>query len=200
MPFINLIAEQRAQKRARAKKTRVWLLTSLAISVLGSGTFGFLLMRTDALQADIHSLEVQSEELKPIKDAIAMNQQFLAALRPRMETLSSARLDTERWSRILDHMSLVMPENTWLTMVNSQQASDEAKPVEISWTGMSTEQNLVGDLMLRMQRSPDLQNLQLKYTETKHSSYGVGLEFQIACEVAGTDNSTGAVKKEALKS
>lgn len=200
MPFINLIAEQREQRRVRIKRAKGWFLGFVGSAVLGVVGFGFLFLRSEALASEVRDLEAQAEALKPFKDAIETNQQLLAALMPRMETLNAARLDTERWSRILDHVGRVMPANTWLTNVIAQQGNDATRPVEIAWTGMSTEQNLVGDLMLALQRSPDLQNLNLKYTETKNSSYGVGLEFQISSEVTGTEESSPGFKKEALKS
>ena|SRR5438874_905942 len=201
MPLINLIAEQRAQLRNQGKKARIWFFAFAGTACMGAASVGFLFLRAESLGSEISSLQTKALELKPFEDAIAKNQKMLADLKPRLETLNTARMDTQRWSRILGHISLVMPDNTWLTSVAAQQGSDQTKPVEIAWTGMTTDQNLVGDLMLRMQKSIDLQNVQLRYTETKRTSTGEGVEFQIASEVMGTaDAPIGSNRKETLKS
>jgi Tfp pilus assembly protein PilN len=198
MPYINLIAEQRAALRAVTRKSRAWFLAFASVAGVFALTVGFFFMRSGSLNAEIADLKAQAEQLQPLKDGIERNQSALAQMKPRMETLQTARLDTERWTRILDHMSLVMPQNSWLTNVAAVQSND-TKPVEITWIGMSSEQSLVGELMLRMQQSPDFSDVQLKFTETKHTQYGVGIEFNITSSVAGTESkiSTAAQKQGA---
>jgi Tfp pilus assembly protein PilN len=200
MPYINLIAEQRARSRDRARKARMVLFTFVGAATISLVSVGYLVIRCEAIAAEIRSLEAQALALKPIKDSIEQNQNQLASLRPRLLTLSTAQKDTERWSRILDHLSLVMPENTWLTQVTAVGSSDVSKPIEVSWTGLSREQNLVGELMLRMQRSTDFGNVNLKYTETKTNSFGRGIEFQISTDVVGTEELKVPNQKEALRS
>jgi len=160
---------------------------------------GALWLKGMSLSGEISDLKAQAEALQPLKDEIAAKHQSLTELQPRLETLTTARHDTERWSRVLDHMSLAMPQDTWLINVVATQGSDE-KPVDVTWTGMSSEQNLVGDLMLRMQQSPDFANVVLKYTDTKVTTYGMGIEWQITTEVSGTDSKITALTKEATKS
>ncbi len=200
MPYINLIAEQRKQKRDRERKARSWFFAFLGVSVLGLGTVGFLTLKAESASAEARSLQTKLDELRPHKEQIEGNEKVLMSLKPRLETLSKARLDTERWWRILDHASLVIPPETFFTRVKATAGNDLTKPVELAWTGMSVDQNLIGELMLRLQRSPDLAEVALKYTDQKRTPQGTGLEFQIVCFVPGTEESTRAPKKEDTKS
>lgn len=187
MPNINLISEQRNVKRERQRRTRTWFLAFVTVSVVGLMTVGYLTLKVESGRATIRSLQAKLEELAPYKDDITANLRKLAALKPRMDTLTKARMDTQRWWRILDHASLVMPPQTWLTSVRAQPSNDATTPTEIAWTGLSVEQNLIGELMLRLQACEDVADVQLKYTDQKKTSSGTGIEFQILCLVPGTE-------------
>lgn len=196
MPYINLIAEQRKQKRDRERKARSWFFAFVGVTLIGLVGVGYLTLKAESAAAEARSLETKLNELRPYKEEIEQNEKILRALKPRLETLSKARHDTERWWRILDHASLVIPPNTFFTRVKASSNNDLTKPVELSWTGMSTDQNLIGELMLRLQRSPDLANVELRYTDQKRTSQGTGLEFHIVSFVPGTEESTKTPTKE----
>lgn len=191
MPLINLIAEQRQWKRNRFVKARTWFIIFATVSAVGILSFGTLLIGAEYTKAEMESMRASIIELRPLTNAVDENEKQLLDLQPRLQTLGAARDDTERWTRIFDHVSLVMPTDTWLTNVRAQQPSDPRQPVQVAWIGMSTEQNLIGELMLRLQRAEDLANVQLEYTELKRTSFGTGLEFKIDCVVAGTGEKIG---------
>lgn len=200
MPNINLIAEQIQSKRDQQKKSRTWMLAFVGASCFSLLAFGFLSLRMEMLSAQHRNLQAKQQELKPFKDEIALNEGLLGAMKPKLATLSKARIDTQRWLRILDHVALVIPPDTWVTQLKSQTSSDPTKPVEVSWTGMSAQQNLVGELMLRLQRSEFLGNVELKYTDERRNANGVGLEFQINALVPGTEESAPSKPDDKSKS
>ncbi len=187
MPAINLIAEKRKWKRERIRKARTWFLAFIVVASLGVITAGGLTLHHERLKAELQDLEAQATILHPVKKDIENAQKTLMELTPRLKTLSEARKDTERWSRILDHVARIMPVDTWLTRLDSLQPTDPTQPVEITWTGMSTRQELVGEFMLMLQRCQDLGNIELKYTDLRRTAQGVGLEFQIFSKVPGTE-------------
>lgn len=199
MPNINLIAEQREALRKSAKLTRLWFIAFLGAAGIGLLSFGFLFIQGEALSAQLKNLKAKTEELKPIKELIEKTKQANSMLIPRVQTLQTARLDTERWFRVLDHFSMSVPHNTWLTQVTAVQPNEATKPVELHLTGMSAEQVLVGELMLRLQRLEDLNQLALKYTEFKKTTNGNGIEFQIACAVSGTEEQQKRTSDESKK-
>ncbi len=199
MPNINLIAEQRQAKRILKRKSRTWMLVFAGTTCLALLAFGFFTLKVEMLSAQLRSLQAKQQELKPLKDEIALNESKLAEMGPKLTTLSKARTDTQRWLQILDHVSLVMPPDTWVTQLKSQSPSDPTKPVEVSWTGMSAQQNLVGELMLRLQRTSYLNAVELKYTDERRNSNGVGLEFQINAVVPGTEEMPASASKDKPK-
>lgn len=199
MPNINLIAEQIQAKREQQKKSRAWMLAFAGASCVTLLAFGFLTLRMEMLSAQHRNLQAKQQQLKPFEDEIAANEGLLNVMKPKLVTLSKARIDTQRWLRILDHVALVMPPNTWVTQLKSQNPSDPTKPVEVSWTGMSAEQNLVGELMLRLQRSEFLGAVELKYTDERRNANGVGLEFQINALVPGTEEQVPSATDDKAK-
>lgn len=200
MPYINLIAEQRKAKSERERKARAWFFAFVGVSLSGLMAIGYLVLRSEAASADIRELQAKLDELRPFQEQIAQSEAILAELKPRLDTLTKARTDTERWWRILDYASLVTPPDTWFTRLKATQGNDVTKPVQIDWTGVSVDQNLIGELMLRLQKTPDLAEVALKYTEQKRMAQGTGLEFTISALVPGTEESTRPAKKEGEKS
>jgi len=200
MPTINLIHDQRRAFRQRLKASRLWFLAFLGAAISTAGMTAMLLIGSITLRGEARDLEVKSEALKPYRELIEQSDKAFSQLRPRLTTLTTARTDTERWTRILQAMSYVMPTNTWLTGVRSVPNSDESAPVEVALTGMSGQQESVGEFMLRLQSLGDISNVRLRYTEEKKTQYGEGLEFQIVCNVPTSKESSKETKNDSTRS
>ncbi|HWP31257.1 MAG TPA: PilN domain-containing protein [Fimbriimonadales bacterium] len=198
MPSINLIAEQRQIKRDAERRVRKWMSASGAVFVFGGLIFGFFWFQTQRAHSELRDLKAQEERLVPIKEQLALASQALKELEPRLRTLERARQATQQWNRVLEHISYVMPENTWLTNLRSTPSKDD-KPVEIQYTGMSASQDLIGELMLRLQKCPDLTDVSLKYTDQRRTSQGLGLEYQIVSLLANS-GTTAENKTQATNS
>ena len=195
MPSINLIAEQRAQKRAAEKKARNWFFALVSVSTAGFLAFGFLFLRVESLKANARGLESQIEKLRPVRDEIDANKTTLAELQPKLTILADAQKTTQRWWRIFDHIGKAIPPQTWISNLKSSQPNDMTKPVEITWTGMSADQTLIGNLMDGLSACPELGMVSLRYTEQKHAVQGVGIEFSIVSIVPGTDDPKAVAAK-----
>lgn len=200
MPTINLIHEQRKAYRQRLKASRLWFMAFLGAAVSTGGLTAMLLIGSTSLSGEAKSLQAKTEELTPYREAIEQSEKALTELSPRLTTLTTARTDTERWTRILEHMSYVMPTNTWLTGVRSVASNEESAPVEVSLTGMSGQQESVGEFMLRLQSLKDIANVRLRYTEEKKTQFGEGLEFQIVCDVPTSTDSKQETKNDSTRS
>ena len=189
MPFINLIAEQREKKRASERKMRTWFYVFLSSFILGISLCGLLFIRTQMLIADARELQRDAEKLRPIIEQFEATKNALAQLNPRIKTLEKAVESTKRWNRIFNHFAYVTPTDTWLTALKSDAKQEKGKPLSVTFTGMSASQELIGELMLRLQQSFDLQSITLKYTDAKRIQVGEGLEFQIISTLQGTEES-----------
>jgi Tfp pilus assembly protein PilN len=185
MPHINLIHEQRAGIRRREAQARAGLLLfacSIGLTAVGSGV---LLLQSQAVRGEEDRLRAELRRLEPISKQIEANGAEMGNLSPRLKTLEDARLATDRWRRILDHLAVNTPKDTWLSYVRST-ADDPTKPVEVTVSGMGTAQAPIGELLLRTQNCTDLENVNLRFTEERVTASVKAIQFEFVANVTGT--------------
>jgi Tfp pilus assembly protein PilN len=185
MPFVNLIKEDRLAAAARERQVRMFVLLCVAIggvSFMGAGYFTFEAARHKSKTA---ALEKALEEAKPYMKQVEANNAEIAKLEPRIATLTNAQGATMKWSRILEHLRGNMPEGVWLTAVTCQRASQD-QAVNVSLKGLSTTQEAVGYLILRVEKSQDLESPQLVFTQERQTEKGRALEFEVKGILAGS--------------
>ncbi len=185
MPFVNLIKEDRLAAAARERQVRMFVLLCVAIggvSFLGAGFFTFEASRYKSKTA---ALEKALEEAKPYMKQVDANNAEIAKLEPKIKTLTNAQDATLQWSRILEHLKGNMPEGVWLTGVTCQRSSP-TEPVSVSLKGLSTTQEAVGYLILRVETSKDIENPQLVFTQERRTEKGKALEFEVKGILAGS--------------
>lgn len=196
MPQINLIHEQRASMRRREAQARSGLLVFVSSLGLTAVASGVLLLQSQMLRDRQDRLEAELKKLEPIAKQIDENNNENARLTPRLKTLSDARMDTDRWKRILDHLAVNTPKETWMLTLRSQ-ADDPQQPVKVIFNGMSTAQAPIGDLLLRTQNSADLENVNLSYTEERQNNSKKAIQFEFVASLVGNPDEQPA--KEAAK-
>jgi Tfp pilus assembly protein PilN len=186
MPFVNLIKEDRLAAAARERQVRMFVLLCVAIggvSFLGAGFFTFEAGRQ---KARVVALEKALEDAKPYMKQVEANHTEIAKLEPKIATLTSAQDATLRWSRILEHLHSNMPEGVWLTGVTCQRQTADA-PVSVSLKGLSTTQEAVGYLILRIDTSKDIEKPELVFTQERLTEKGKALEFEVKGVLGGTE-------------
>jgi Tfp pilus assembly protein PilN len=198
MPFINLIQEQRLEARRNENRARLFFFSFVGSAVVSVFAVGLLMFENEMMSSQESNYQAKAQKLAPLVKRIQANQDDYAELQPRLETLQGAQLVTGRWSRILDHLTRQTPNQTWLTSVRCT-ASEADKPVSVSFVGMSTHQELIGDFIERLQSCPDLTDVALKYTMEKQISQTRDIEFEISADITGTATAKpkDEVKKEA---
>lgn len=185
MPYINLIEEQRLAIKANERMARTFFAVFVGILVAGGGTYGFLTFSAEAVAGQAAEVQAQNQKNAPIEKEIEANQQLLAELTPRLATLTDAQVITDRWNHILTHLTMQTPSQAWLTGVRCQ-SSDPAKPIEISFNGVAEAQAPIGEYTMRLQNLPDLENVNLKYTNEKLVADKTGTEFEIGASIVDT--------------
>lgn len=196
MPLINLIQEQRLAIRRDETRARSYFFAFVGLGVLSVGGYLATLLETDHLGVEEMQIKAQIQKIKPLIAQIDANDEKYSELSPRVKTLEDAQLFTARWDRILNHLSTQTPPHTWLTAVRCT-AADPDKPISVAFIGMAEAQEPIGEFILRLQNSQDLENTQLKYTQEKMVNQSKGIEFEIDSDVAGSAEVKDAVKKEA---
>jgi Tfp pilus assembly protein PilN len=197
MPLINLIQEQRLAARKNEQAARLFFMTFVSSAALSVVSLGFLTFLKESADSEQSALSVKAQKLKPILDEIETNLSEYGKLSPRLKTLEDAQETTNRWNRIMAHLSTQTPTETWLTQIRAMQ-SDPKTPVQISFTGLSARQELIGEYILRLQGCTDLLNVGLKFSQEKNVQLGRQLEFEIGADIDGTivERERNETKKE----
>jgi len=196
MPLINLIQEQRLAAKRDETRARSYFFGFVGIGILSVGGYLTLLLQTELLQGQEMKMRAEIQKVKPLLAQKDANDKQFQELSPRVKTLEDAQLITARWDRLLTHLSKQTPAHTWVTGMRCT-ASDPEKPITVSFVGVGTSQVPVGEFILRLQNSTDLENVQLKYTQDKIINLEHAVEFEIDADIAGSVDKKDTVKKEA---
>ncbi len=197
MAVINLIEQEIQLRRQYERKVRLIGLAWGFVVLLVMVGWGGVMLYLAALQAQSARLEEERVKLQPIVQALQRTQAELNALQPLITTLQSARTDTGRWQRLFHHLSQHTPPNCFLTYVELGKRSDPKKPMEVIIRGTAESQETVGELMLRLNQNPDLENLRLDYTQERRLSESASaFDFQLTAQVKGTALQTKEEKKD----
>lgn len=185
MPIVNLIKEDRLAAAKRDRQIRMFVLGCIgigAVSFLSAGYFTFEAGRYTVRAA---ALEKALEEAKPYMKKIEDNKTEIGKLEPRIQTLTKAQEATLQWSHIMQHLRDNMPEGVWLTGVTCQK-QNPADPIAVSLKGLSTTQEAVGHLIIRVEMSNDIDNPELVFTQERRTENGKALEFEVKGQLAGS--------------
>jgi len=187
MAVINLIAQEQQMRRQLERKTRMlgfgWLTVA---GVIGAG-WASLLLYGSSLNAQRAQVEAQLTQLRPTLQQLRQAQAQLGALQPLVETLQNAQKDTRRWLQLFQHFSQHTPQGCYLTGAELGKRADPKKPMEITLKGLAETQQIVGELMLRLNQHPELENVRLDYSQERALSELTSVvEFQITAQIKGT--------------
>lgn len=168
------------------------LLAGLAAAYLFSGA-GVMSKQgeLDDLRAQLAELEVPAEEPTPGAPALAADGQA------RTTALSTALATRIAWDRVLREVSLVVPEDVWLTQLSASTpnaapggaatapaASTGTSPNSLSAVGFAGSQESVALFLSRLESIPELTTVQLQASTRTESETGRAYSFTI---LAGVD-------------
>lgn len=166
MPNLNLIAARREEKKRLERNTRRLFLGLV-------GTVASVLVLVSALGAQRLTLkaeqveaEAKLEKLKPVLDEISRIEKETAELKPKVETLQTAKSDTLRWRAMYQVVSQSVPPSTWLAGMSSAASNGETT---LTLTGVAPSQTLVGECMTRLGSYPLFDKVELRFTQTAGS-------------------------------
>ncbi len=185
MPTINLIKEQRLEARAVQRKLQIAMMSTMGVGALSLLATTFFLFDATRLNLQASALEQKKAELEPILAELQANTDEIEKLKPRLETLEKATKESERWERVLTHLTLNTPQQTWLSSVKAFK-QDATTPMVLTFNGVSLTQESVGEFQLRLEQAADLENATLKFTQPKFSDKGRQFEFEISADLVGT--------------
>lgn len=168
MKRINLLPPEMAQRRlVKRRALSLVVAGALVVALLGTVTFwrfvelGNQTERRDEAQAQVETLEDERDSLREFAE--------LEALVSRKErTLALVMANDVEWSRILTELSMIIPEEAWLTSFGGAAAVPEVQegqaPVgpsigTVNFSAVTFEFPDVAKWIIRLQGMKSLQNV-----------------------------------------
>ena len=196
MPSINMIAPRRAEKMRLERDMRRLVIVIMAELVFAVGLGGWVCTKLLTTSNRISELNDQLSRLQPVVKQIENYQSATRKLVPKMELLNKAKEQTMSWYNILDRLTQSFPQSTYLTRVSTSAAERGEAATKVNLTGISISQSKIGETMIRLQAIPDLENVELHFTQPASVRDAAALEFEIGAQVKGTEPRKG-VKPDA---
>ncbi len=190
MPTINMIASRRALKRRQEQNVR-----KLVYGV--SAEVGCFLVAASVLYAHVVSLRGQSSDLgaqmQKLSPRVAENDRLTKAtalLLPKVTTLDGAKADTLFWYTSIATVAGSLPPNAWLTSlgvtgsaapggVGAAPGSSSGADPTVLLSGVTLNQATVGEAMLRMNQSPNLDHVDLAFVQSQKTGTTDTVSFQM---------------------
>jgi len=192
MPSINMIAARRAERKKLEKRIQLAILVILIQVFLALSFFGFVTAKICSANRTIGKLDKDLKSLQPKVLEIKHYETEIRKLKPRLDLLADAREQTLLWYSLMRGVSRSMANKTWLSSLRvsspestnqvAQQGSESAgKPqaVTVNLKGVSMSQALVGETMLRLNQCPEVQRVDLNFTQKGAASLEDAIEFEI---------------------
>ena len=199
MRAVNLLPRDEVKRSFEAKRGVVFgsaagaalvtvVLVSMSISAAGS--IGEKQTELDAMRAEIAAIPTPTANDAGNDDALA------AEKGARIGALSSALTSRVAWDRVLRQVSLVLPEDVWLTNLTASAPTTSAAPPAAAATGFmltgsTYSQNGVARFLSRLSVIPDLENVRLQSSQSALVSERELVQFTILADVRGPGDAAG---------
>ena len=191
MRAVNLLPRDEVKRSFEAKRGVVFgaaggaaLVTVLLVTMTmsASGAIGEKQAELDAIRAEIAAIPA------PVAHAAGNDDALVAAKGARVGALSSALTSRVPWDRVLRQVSLILPEDVWLTnLTASAPVASATAPAEtasgFTLTGSTYSQNGVARFLSRLSVIPDLKNVRLQSSQSSLVTTRELVQFTILADV-----------------
>ena len=189
MRAVNLLPREEAKRSFEAKRGVVFggvAGAALATAVLASMTMSAG-SSVSGKQDELDGLRAQVAAIPRVQVADTSKEDALAAEKgARIGALSAALSGRVAWDRVLRQVSLVLPEDVWLTNLTAaapDAAQQSATGSGFTLTGATYSQNGVARFLARLAVIPDLANIRLQSSQSQLLNERELVQFTILADV-----------------
>lgn len=198
MRAVNLLPRDEAKRSFEAKRGVVFggvggaalataVLASMVMSAGGAA---------DSKQAELDALRAQIAAIPTAPVIDTSREDALAAEKgARVGALSAALSGRVAWDRVLRQVSLVLPEDVWLTNLSAAApAASQAAATGTGFTltGATYSQNGVARFLSRLAVIPDLANVRLQSSQSQLLNERELVQFTILADVRAPGSAPAA--------
>ena len=201
MRAVNLLPRDEVKRSFEAKRGVIFgaafgaaLATAALVSmtISAGGAVGERQAELDGLRAEIAAIPA------PVVKDSSTNDVLAAEKSARVGAMSAALTSRVAWDRVLRQVSLVLPEDVWLTSLSATApspatAASAATASGFTLIGSTYSQNGVARFLSRLSVVPDLENVRLQSSESVLVNERQLVQFTILADVRGPgDPAAGA--------
>ena len=206
MRAVNLLPrDQGRRQRTRAEQAPFAVGLGLLVLVAVGLSPMFLMASSKAgdKQAELDSIQAQLRLLPPVPEGPTPVEAGLAGERSARVTAVSAALSRRvGWDRVLRELSLVLPDDIWLTSLSARSPASPASaapvvpkapgaaPTGLTLNGYTYSHESVARLLSRLSVLPDLSNVQLQSSTLARVGTQDVVQFTILSDVRPPGSST----------
>lgn len=195
MRAVNLLPPDNSKRT----KTNVPALVAVSGTVLATGVVAMLFLsattKVHDRQNQLDAIEAQIAVIPPPPPPDVAGQGLQAQEQARLTAVSTALTRRVSWDRVLRNLSLVLPDDVWLTQLTANAPASSAsadptaaplptaQPTQFTIGGYTYTQASVARLLSRLELVPDLSDVQLvSSVVTKLGTQNV-VQFSLAANV-----------------
>jgi len=109
-----------------------------------------------------------------------------------MALLNQAKESTMRWYGTLDKLTQCMPASTYLTGMTTTKSNAQLPEVTVNLAGVSVSQERIGEAMIRLHDIPELQRVDLHFSQSAVIDRSTVIGFEIGAVMKGSPEVKGA--------
>jgi Tfp pilus assembly protein PilN len=188
MRAVNLLPREEAKRSFEAKRGVVF--GGVGGAALATVVLGSMMMSAggsvNAKQSELDSIRAQIAAIPVVPVVDTSREDGLAAEKgARVGALSAALAGRVAWDRVLRQVSLVLPEDVWLTVLSAAVPGPTATATGsgLTMTGSTYSQNGVARLLSRLAVIPDLANVRLQSSQGQLVNDRELVQFTILADV-----------------
>jgi Tfp pilus assembly protein PilN len=114
MMRINLLPPEILERRRAERRIGYVVLAAIAVAVVLAGVWAFSYFRLEAKRQELASIQQQVQAAQAQAQQLAVFEERASQLEARRAIAAQAFAGKRDWAKLLDELSLVLPDDVWL--------------------------------------------------------------------------------------
>ncbi|MDA3935496.1 MAG: hypothetical protein PF636_01335 [Actinomycetota bacterium] len=166
MVRINLLPPEITEKRKYESMFGVVLIVGIVVLALVFAGYGWLEFQVGTKQNELQGRQTQAAQVLAQAEAFSVFEQREGVLDQRLATAQLALSGRVDWGRLVEELSLVLPDDTWVVSMRCTEAGLTLSCVALDDDLTSSDHKAVARTLIRLSQLEQLNNVWLS-TSTK---------------------------------
>jgi len=196
MPRVNLVPKEERTREARRQLYIVPVGGAIALAGLMAISFYYYNNQVDNAEQQLREMQAKNDGLQKQVAELDRYQDVKNKKQAQLNVVTSVYGQRQRWSRMLDDLAFVIPEDVWLTSINAKapgaeaaagaSASGGANLRDVAIDGYTYEMPTVAIFIIRLGLIPSLTDVTLESAEKVELSNRLVTKFRITASIKQT--------------